>query len=58
MTNNEQSMLDEVLEAERGLSPRDIDFIDNLDQHWRDKDLSTAQRQWLEDLIGRIDRTG
>lgn len=50
MTPDQETMLDECMEAESGLTPWELDFIDNLDQNFRDQDLSEKQ----EEVLNRI----
>lgn len=40
MTHNELTLLDDLLNVEDGLSRWDIEFIDGLDQAWRDSELT------------------
>lgn len=44
----QDEMLEECLSADHGLTPRELDFIDDLDRHWRDKVLSDKQIAWHE----------
>ena len=46
-------MLDEVLEVEEGLSGREIDFLDSLDNGWRGRDLTEKQAEWLNKIWER-----
>ena len=58
MTSDELSMLDDALNAEHGLSPREIDFIEDLENNWRARELSTKQESWLSDIATRaVERT-
>jgi len=46
-------MLDELLEVEEGLSNREIDFLDSLNNEWRGR-MSGKQADWLEKIWNRI----
>jgi len=46
-------MLDECLELDEGLAPREMDFLDNLDRNYRSKGLTDPQLKWLKDIHGR-----
>jgi len=52
MTAIEESMLDDLLNVESGLTGKDMDFIESLDKQ-RDQILSGKQINWLEDLTER-----
>lgn len=54
MTHDEITQLDLGLATESGLSAREIDFLDNLDNNYRDKSLTRPQEKWLEDIADRI----
>jgi len=54
MTKDQESMLEECLNAESGLTPWEMDFIDNLDQNFRERDLSEKQTEVLERINGKI----
>lgn len=54
MTKDQENMLDECLNAEAGLSPWEIDFIDNLDQNFRERPLSEKQVEVLLRINGKI----
>jgi len=56
MTENQEQMLDECLEADHGLTPKEIDYLEDLDNNWRDRDLSQKQADWLERINARINR--
>jgi len=43
-----------LLEAERGLSAREVEFIESLDEDKRDRDLTERQRDWLEAIWDRV----
>lgn len=49
MTKDQESVLDDLLEVESGLSGAAMDFIESLDGK-RDQELSEKQWDWLEDL--------
>lgn len=50
MTDDEEKMLDEALEAESGLTAWEMDFVDNLDKTYRKRELSFKQ----SDILCRI----
>ena len=52
VTDDEEQLLDDLIDLESGLSPWEIDFVENLDRHWRDRDLTEKQSDTLRD-IGR-----
>ena len=54
MTKDQEAMLDECLNAESGLTPWECDFIDNLDQNFRERELSDKQVEVLERINGKI----
>lgn len=49
MTEEQESILDDLLEVESGLSLAAVEFIEDLDEnrHW---DLTPKQDAWLEAL--------
>lgn len=47
-------MLDDLLRQDEGLHSGELDFIEDLDQHWRGKDLTERQSDWLEKIWERI----
>ncbi len=53
MTEDQKRMLDECLEMDEGLRPREMDFLDNLDRNYRVKGLTAPQEKWLEEIHGR-----
>lgn len=48
-----EKMLDELLDAEGGLSGKEIDFLDNLNNNYRGR-ITKAQADWLEKIWNRI----
>lgn len=54
MTKDEIAQLDQVLTIEGGLSIREINFVENLDNNYRDKPLTWPQEKWLGDIADRI----
>ena len=52
MTDNELEMLDECLNAESGLTPWEIDFIESMET-LRTRDLSDRQSDILLDIASR-----
>jgi len=53
MTNKQQFELDVLLGMEAELSEDSVGFLNNLDQNFRDKDLSSKQEKWFNDLVAR-----
>ena len=51
LTDDEEQLMDDLIELEIGLSPWEIDFID---QHWRDRDLTEKQSDMLRDIGRRL----
>jgi len=49
----ELSQLDQCLQAESGLSPWEIDFIESMEK-LRNRDLSTLQADKLYDIASRL----
>lgn len=54
MTDDEEMMLDELLDADEGLSGSEVDFIDDLDRRWRERELSEKQQDWLKRIWDRV----
>lgn len=54
MTHDEIEQLDLGLATESGLSAKEIDFLDNLDNNYRKKPLTWPQEKWLKDIADRI----
>lgn len=48
MTQVQTHQLDSLCEMESGLTPWELDFVCNLDENWRDRDLSDKQADLLE----------
>lgn len=53
MTDDQLRKLDELLDVEDGLSPREVEFIESLN-HQRGRDLTARQEKWLDDIFGRV----
>ena len=53
MTSDQEAMLDDLLQFESGLRGADMDFLESLDEAWRERDLSKKQAKWLENLVDR-----
>jgi hypothetical protein len=53
MTPKEQSMLEELLDKESGLSGTEIDFLDDLSGD-TGRSLSQKQADWLELIYNRV----
>lgn len=54
MTEQQERLLDDLLATDSGLSGREIDFLDDLDQRWRNRDLSEPQNDWLQRIGERV----
>lgn len=54
MTPDQQKMLDECFDAESGLSPRELEFIGNLEENYRHRELSAKQADWLMAIASRL----
>lgn len=54
MTGDQQKMLDDCLAAECGLSGWELDFVDNLDQHWRARELTDRQTDSLVRIVEKL----
>ena len=50
MDNHQEDLLDELLSLEEGLSGWEMDFLDNLDKNWRDRELTDNQADKLEQI--------
>jgi len=50
-----EKLLDEILELDAGLSGSEMDFLDNLDQNYRDRDLTDRQVVWIEQIAHRME---
>lgn len=53
MTEQEISKLEDLLDLDEGLSGKELDFICNLDESWRDRELSEKQSDWLSSIWSR-----
>lgn len=51
MTDQEQKDLDDLLDVESGLTDWEIGFIENLDENWRESDLTSRQAAIFNKLI-------
>lgn len=54
MTGDELKMLDETMDAESGLSERELEFLEDLDNNYRDRDLTGPQSRWLASIASRV----
>ena len=54
MTHDQEAMLDECLNAESGLTPWECDFLDSLDQNFRERKLSDKQAEVLERINRKV----
>lgn len=55
MTEHEQSLLDDLLALDSGLTAWEVEFIDNLDKNWRGRDLTEKQEQVLHRIAKKAD---
>lgn len=53
MTREEQNALDQLLRAEGGMSGRELDFIEDLDD-MRNRQLTEKQAAWLERIADKV----
>jgi hypothetical protein len=53
MTDDEQEMLDECLDAEQGLSGWELDFIEDMDKK-RNITLSDKQHAKLREIVEKL----
>ena len=53
MTEHQETMLDELLDADEGLTDWEIGFIETLDER-RGEELSVKQTQKLESIWSRV----
>lgn len=54
MTEQEIAYLDDLLDVEAGLSGWELDFIENLDTQYRDRDLSEKQADTLRQIHEQV----
>ena len=54
MTSDQEKMLDECLSAESGLTGWELDFVDNLDSNWRDRELTERQSDALVRIVEKL----
>lgn len=45
-----QTLLDDLLEIESGLTGWEVSFIENLDADWRDRELTEKQHATLNEI--------
>jgi hypothetical protein len=53
MNNDQEEKLDELLDLDEGLSGWEIDFITNLDENWRARELTPKQSETLNKIHER-----
>lgn len=53
-TEEWEKYLDDLLEKESGLRANEIDFLQDLDSHWRGRDLTERQYEWLVRIWVRV----
>ncbi len=54
MTEPQQEILNDLLNLENGLRPAELTFIEDLDQNWRGRPLSSKQLDWLLRIADRL----
>ena len=54
MDDIEQAMLDDALKAESGLSGWEIDFLENLNEVFRKRELSVKQHDKLQEIVDML----
>lgn len=54
VTEQQIGMLEELIEADHGLSGRELDFIEDLDHHNRERELTDPQSEWLRVIWARV----
>lgn len=52
MTDKQSDMVDEILITETGMTRRELEFIESLDNN-RDRELTEPQFDWLSDIWRR-----
>jgi hypothetical protein len=53
MTESQKEKLDEILEKDSGLSGWEMDFIENMDKNWRERNMSEKQDSTLSKIWER-----
>lgn len=54
MTEVELHYLDSLLDCENGLTPWELDFIESLDENFRERNLSEKQADRLEAIYDML----
>jgi len=54
MTYDEERLVDDLLNSDHGMSCREVEFLDSLDQNYRGKTLSPRQSDWLQNIGQRV----
>lgn len=54
MTSEQEKMLQECLDSDHGLTAWELDFIENLDENFRDRPLSEKQVDILVRINGKV----
>jgi hypothetical protein len=54
MITDHVSVVEELLELEAGLTAWEIEFLDNLDENWRDRELTESQSRALEGIARKM----
>lgn len=54
MTTDQTAMLNECLDADRGLTAWELGFIEDLDRNWRDSNLSPKQAEKLAQINEKV----
>lgn len=53
MTEVQEYQLDSLLELESGLTGWELDFVENMDSNWRQRELSEKQAETLERIYDK-----
>ena len=54
MTETEKNIVDQLMEETDRLSPREFEFVEDLQQTYQERELSEKQWDWLNDISVRI----
>ena len=58
MTGDEQSLLDDLLAVDSGLTGWEMDFVESLDRQCRDMTLSPARKQKMDEIAEKVGLLG
>lgn len=53
MTDDELKMVRDLLDLDEGLNDWEIEFLDNLNNHWEHRNLTDRQLEKLEEIHDR-----